>query len=209
MPHSILLKNRYRFLLVLSFLLGVVFQSHAQTQKKESKIQPFSSKTRILTGTAGLRWYNFYDMGADGLEENSNTELNLEFRHFWMVNRNIGWGLQGQTKIYMTGLFGNVGLGNMGIGPMLREYPWKNKHWQVYVQGGFLAGYDLALGDALGANRGEGMRYRTQLRTGLTYRVSNKFGIYLELGPDWEADESFTFDSRALELNIGIQLLRF
>lgn len=168
-----------------------------------------SDDTRIWTGTAGLRWYNFYVLASGGVEEQSNTEFDVEFRHLWLTSQNFGWGLQGMTQIYMTNFFGNVGLGNVGVGPLLRVYPLQNNRWQLYLEGSTIASYDLALSDALGANRSEGMRYRFGLRSGLSYRVSDKFGIYFELGPDWEADENFQFDSRALQLDVGIQLFRF
>lgn len=197
------------FLLITGFVFGCTGQISALTAQEDTlEIQPLSDDTRIWTGTAGLRWYNFYTLSSGGLQEQSNTELDLEFRHLWLTSQNFGWGLQGITQIYMTDFFGNVGLGNVGVGPLLRAYPWQNNHWQFYLEGSSMAGYDLALSDGLGANQ-EGMRYRLGLRAGLTYRMSDKFGIYLELGPDWEADESFEFDSRALQLDVGIQLFRF
>lgn len=198
-------------LLLVFVLIGIPLQTNAQQadQKSVKEIQPISDKTRIWTGTASLRWYNFYTRTSGGLEEQSNTELDLNFSHLWLSDQHFGWGLQGMTQILMTDFFGNVGLGNIGIGPVLRWYLLESNQWQPYMQGGMLIGYDLALSDALGANRSEGMRYRPGLRAGITYRVSNKFGVYMEIGPDWEADEAFEFDSRALQFDIGIQLFRF
>lgn len=196
-------------LFITAFLFGCIGKSSAQESSGQShQIQPMSGDTRIWTGSANLRWYNFYRLTSGGLEEQSNTELDLEFRHLWLTSSNFGWGLQGMTQIYMVDLFGNVGLGNVGLGPLLRVYPWQNKHWQLYLEGNSMVGYDLALSDGLGANQ-EGMRYRLGLRSGFSYRVSDKFGVYLELGPDWEASNRFEFDSRAFQLDVGIQLFRF
>lgn len=168
-----------------------------------------SDNTRIWTGTAGLRWDNFYVPSQNGVEKVSNTELNLEFRHIWMEGKDFGWGLQGITQVYMSGAFGNIGLGSIGAGPLWRVYPWLNDQWQFYLQGGGLAGYELALADASGADLSDSMKYRIGFRAGLTHRISNALGIYFEIGPDWETDSDFGFDSRALQIDIGIQLFRF
>lgn len=201
----------FAMLLVLGFIFNSTTFVQAQTpeQKKKTKIQPLSDNTRIWTGTAGLRWYNFYVPATNGVEEESNTELNLEFRHIWIEGVDFGWGLQGITQVYMSGAFGNIGLGSIGVGPLARGYPWQIDHWQFYLQGGMLAGYELALADAGGADLSDSMKYRFGLRAGMTHRLSNAFGIYFEIGPDWETESDFGFGSRALQVDIGIQLFRF
>lgn len=196
-----------------SFVFLLVLQANAQNSSSErlksESLQPLEKGTRILMGTAGLFRSTNYIPSTDGFEKLVQTRLDIEFRNLRFTGKHFGWGIQALGELFMSGTFGNVGLGTIGLGPVLRGYPWLNDRWHSYIQGGFLIGYDLALGDAIGANRSEGMRYRTGLRAGANYRVSNAFGIFLETGPDWEADDNFSFDSRAWQFNIGIQLFRF
>lgn len=211
---SILLVSKINNIVLLlgGLLLFSVFQVTAQEQASKSsgaEIRPLQQGTRIWAGTAALSRQTTYFPGTEGARKNVQTLLDVQLRWLRFTGPYFGWGLQGVGELFMSGTFGYVSLGTLGVGPVLRGYPWQNKRWQTYLQGGLLAGYDLALGDALGANSGQGMRYRPGLRAGLTYRVSNAFGIYLETGPDWEADEAFQFDSRAWRLNIGIELFRF
>lgn len=195
---------------------GLPGQASAQ-QVPEPEIRAPEKGTRMWTGTATLFRDTYYrytgnpDSGLE-LERRAQTQLELEFRNLRFINPVVSAGWQGLGQIYMDGTFGNIGLGAAALGPLVRAYPFSQRdgqHWQLYTQAGFLAGANLALGDAYGANAGEGARYRTGLRAGVTHRISNAFGIYLETGPDWEADEQFDFDSQAWQFEVGIQLFRF
>lgn len=178
----------------------------AQESPENEQLKSFRSDVGIVGLAANLQWYNYYSIFGD--EMNSNTELELQFRNIRMISSHVGIGYKALGNVYMTGFFEAAGVGSAGIGPMLRYYPLENTRWQPYLQGSGLIAYNLALADALGAND-EGVRFRTAMRAGLTYRVSNAFGIFLEAGPTWEYEPSFTLDSRALQIEIGIELFRF
>jgi hypothetical protein len=110
----------------------------------------------------------------------------------------------------MNGLFEEVSFGESGIGPMVRYYPLESERWQPYVQAGAFVGYKLALGDVeMEVNNDSGIRYRAALQAGLTYRVINDFGIFLEVGPVWDYAPGFELDSRALQIDLGIELFLF
>lgn len=214
---------KYSYHTILASILILVFtlpenlaaqrETDAETPAVSAKFHTPKTGTRIWTGSAGLfRETRYIIDSQDELEANVQTYLDLEFSRLRFMNPVISLGMRGMGKLYMEGTLGNVALGTIGIGPLLRVYPFAksmNSHWQIYTQGSFLAGYDLALGDAIGANRSEGLRYRSGLRLGVTHRFSNAFGVFMETGPDWEADETFRFDSRAWQFEVGIQLFRF
>lgn len=184
-------------------------QALGDSLRQDTQLQPPAAGTRLWTGTASLRREVHYFPGIDGTEKDVQTLLDIEFRWLRHTSRNFGWGVQGFGELFMSGTFGNVALGTLGVGPVLRGYPWQSNRWQTYLQANFLAGYDMALADAIGANRSEGMRYRPGLQAGISRRLSNTLGLYLEAGPVWEADETFQFDSRGIQLDLGIQLFRF
>lgn len=197
------------------FPYAAAAQSERERERSSTseEIKSPESGTIVWTGTAGLfidSYYRYSTNPDEGLEKHHQTWLDLEFRRMRFLSPSWAAGLQGLGQLYMDGTFGNIGLGAIGVGPMVRFYPFQTKSsWQFYTQGGFLAGFNMALGDALGANAGEGFRLRTDLRAGATYRFSNSFGVYLETGPVWEADEEIRFDSHGWQLEVGIQLFRF
>lgn len=205
--------NRFIPFLIFGMVLFVAANVKAQRVSSDSStttsIQPIQKGTKIWTGTAGVNRQTFFEPEVEGFEKEVQTRLDIAFQYLRSTHRDFSWGISVQTELFMSGTFGNLALGKAAVGPLLRGYPWQNERWQSYLQFGFLIGYDLALADAVGANRSEGVRVRPGLRAGLTYRVSNSFGIFLETGPDWEANQSFEFDSRSWQLNVGIQLFRF
>lgn len=199
------------------FIVAAVLPGQATAQQSsEQEIHAPEKGTRIWTGTAALIYQTNYRSNPNNseleLEPDTQTQLDLEFRNLRHLSPSVSLGWYGRGQLFMDGAFNNIGLGAIGLGPLVRIYPFSqrgNERWQFYTQAGFMAGANLALGDAYGANAGEGARYRTGLRAGVTHRISNAFGIYLETGPDWEADDQFQFDSNAWQFEVGIQLFRF
>ncbi|HEX6983396.1 MAG TPA: hypothetical protein VF181_11615 [Balneolaceae bacterium] len=179
----------------------------AQQPPEDEQFKPLRSDVGIVGLSAKLHWYNFYSPFQD--EMNSNTELELQFRNIRMLSSHVGVGYKAFASVYMTGFFEGAGIDAAAIGPMLRYYLLETTRWQPYLQGSALIGYNLALADALGANTGEGVGFRTALRAGLTYKVTNAFGIFLEAGPTWEYDSGFSLDAHALQVDFGIQLFLF
>ena len=196
---------------ILGLSLGAI-ELHAQAPKPErveEQLQPLGSGTGILALTGNLRWHTFYIPRSTGPEEESQTELQVEFRNIRMLSSHIGIGYRTFATVFMSGFFEGGGLGGVALGPVARYYPLKSSRWQPYLQGNLLAGYNLALSDALGINDVGGVRFRSGLRGGLGYKFSNAFGMFFELGPSWEYSESLELDSRAIQFNVGIELFRF
>lgn len=183
----------------------------AQTNeaKKSEQLQPLRSGVGILNFTGNMSWENTYMLSPDGLTEQTNTELQVEFQNIRMLSPHFGLGYSFFTTVFMSGFFEGGGLGGVGAGTAARYYPLDTKRWQPYLEGNFSAGYNLALSDAIGINDVGGFRYRTGLRAGLNYRVSNAFGLFIEIGPSWEYSEELQMDSRAFLIEIGIVLFRF
>lgn len=203
-----------QFSLILVFALGVAVSTNtsaAQTAaaKQKKQLQSLRSGIGILAFTGNLRWRNYYIGTSEGLKEESQIELQAEFRSIYMLSPHVGLGYRTFATVFMTGFFEGGGLGGVALGPIVRYYPLKSSRWQPYLQGNLLAGYNLALSDALGINDVGGIRYRSGLRGGLGYKFSNAFGMFFELGPSWEYSESLRLDSRAIQFNIGVELFRF
>ncbi|HET6527464.1 MAG TPA: hypothetical protein VFG39_01815 [Balneolaceae bacterium] len=193
--------------LVIFGLVIITSPLKAQQSSEKEQLEPLRSDVGIVGLSANLHWHNYYSPLED--EMNSNTDLKLQFQNIRMLSRHVGIGYKAFANMHITGFFEDFGIGAGALGPMLRYYPFESVRWQPYLQGGALIGLNLALSDPLGANTDEGVRFRTFLRAGLTYKVSNNFGIFLEAGPTWEYDTGLSLDAHALQVDFGIQLFLF
>ena len=126
-----------------------------------------------------------------------------------MLGSHLGLGYKFFSTVFMSGFFEGGGLGGGGVGPVARYYPLKTSRWQPYLQGSLAAGFNLALSDAQDINDVGGFRFRSGLRGGLGYRISNALGLFLGIGPTWEYGQGFHLDSRALQIDLGIELYQF
>lgn len=179
----------------------------AQELPQKEQLKPLKSDVGIVGFTADLHWYNYASTGNNTY---SATKLELEFRNVRLMSSHVGIGFKLFGSISMNGFFEGVSYGESGIGPVLRYYPLESKRWQPYFQADALLGYKLTLAGAPEyANNDNGIRYRTSLQAGFTYRVSNAFGIFFEVGPAWDYGGGFDLDTRAVQANIGIELFRF
>lgn len=201
--HSLYSKLLGIFCLVILGLAIITSPLKAQQSSEKEQLEPLRSDVGIVGLTANLHWYDYS-------AANTHTELEIEFRNIRLLSSHVGVGYKVFGSVTMAGLFEDVNFGESGIGPILRYYPLESKRWQPYVQAGAFVGYKLALGDIeMDVNDDTGIRYRTSLRAGLTYRVTNAFGIFLEAGPTWDYASGFELDSRALQIDLGIELFLF
>lgn len=194
-------------IIIFAFVSMAVITSplKAQETSEKEQLKSLRSDVGIVGLTGHLGWHNYYTV-SDGMD--SDIELEVEFRNVRMMSSHVGIGYKFFGGISFVGPFDEIRFGESGIGPMLRYYPFDSKKWQPYLQASSLLGYQLTLGDAPEAVN-SGIRFRTSLKAGLTYRVTNSFGIFLEFGPAWDYDSAFSLDTNALRLNIGIELFRF
>lgn len=200
-------------LLLSMMLVGKnYYTSIAQTNNSANnseQIMPLHSGVNIIDFTGKLhvlKTYYCVNCGHDGIWK---TELQVEIRNINMLNSNLGLGYKALVTVYMTGFLKKGGFGGIGAGPLVRYYPLNTKKWQPYLQIGFLASSNLALGSAKDVGHTANFRYRANLRGGLSYRMSNAFGLFLEVGRTWEYVNTFDLAARSLQFQLGFELFRF
>ncbi len=179
--------------------------------EEEKQILPLRSGVGITGLTGDIKVHNFYTCTPE-CDGRWQTELQFEIRNIRMLSRQFGIGYKGLATVFMAGFFEGGGLGGIGAGPLIRFYPLKTTKWQPYLQTGFLAGYNLALSNAIGIGDVDGFRYRADIRAGLTYRVTNALGLFFEIGRIWEYENNesnFEMIARGYQIQIGIELFNF
>lgn len=204
---TICLRKYILSLLLLMFVLGTV-GSEAQTVDS-NQLKSLRSDVGIIGLTANFKELNdFHYMGSETLEPDTNTELEFVIRNVRTISPRAGVGFQILTSFFSGD--SDFGIGSWGFGPVIRGYPLERNQWQPYFEADALFGNNMALGELADTRTGgNGFRVRLGLRAGLTYRVSNNFGFFVEGGSDWESSRFFKSDARAWQLNFGIDLYRF
>lgn len=199
-----------KLLLVLSVLFFVAgsIPSVAQTSNTD-RLKSLRSDVGIIGLTANFSWMNdFKYKGNDPLQEDTNSELEFVIRDVRTISPRAAVGFQILTSFFAGD--SDFGLGGWGIGPVVRGYPFHRDQWQPYFEADALFGSNMGLGDlADSRTAADGFRVRLGMRGGLTYRINNHFGLFLEGGPDWEGSRFFNSDAMAWQLNFGIDLYRF
>ncbi len=195
-------------LVLVMILLAGALPLQAQ-EAGDSGLQPLRSDVGIIGVTANIDAMGRYTyMGSDTLLAGTNSELEFEFRDVRMASPRIGVGFQAMTSVFVDG--SNFGFGSWGLGPVVRGYPLKTPQWQPYFQADALFGNNMGVGELADTRTGaDGFRIRMGLRGGMAYRLSNKLGLFFEVGYDWESSEFFRADARVLQFNIGLDLYRF
>lgn len=200
-------------ILVISIFLISATVLRGQSPGDNATIQPLRSDVGINGLTVNLHSLGDYSyLGNDTLQTDGSSELEFVFRNVRMMSPRVGVGFQvlGSFFVDNSGDESSFGIGSWGIGPMLRAYPFKTNRFQPYVQGKALFGNNMAVGELANTRTGgEGFRVRLGLRGGAAYRISNAFGFFVEVGPDWESGRLFRADARTMQVNIGIDLYRF
>jgi hypothetical protein len=205
------------YLFILFLISFNTYPLAAQSAKTDNdQLQPLHSGVKLYDFTGNLRWETNYDAffdpsGNRQVEKHSETTLSVQLRNIYLLDAYVGIGYRLLALAAMDDFFKGTVYGGVGGGPMVRIYPIQNLRWQPYLQGGFVAGYDLALN---GFAQYNGVSYRTGLRAGLDYRFTNAFSLFLEIGPEWIYGQGLHLylhkqHIHALNINIGIELLRF
>lgn len=192
------------------FFIGGGYTTFAQTgSTNQNELKSLRSDVGLIGLTANFRWLNdFHYMGNKNLQPDSNNELEFIIRNVRTISPRAGVGFQILTSFFAGD--SDFGIGSWGIGPVVRGYPLERDQWQPYFEADALFGNNMALGELADTqNGGDGFRVRFGLRGGVTYRVNNTFGFFVEGGPDWESSRFFRSDARAWQLNFGIDLYRF
>lgn len=201
------------FLLLIGLSLLLNAPAYAQTQN-QNRLESLRSDVGIHGLTANFHWLNDMTyMGNDTLQYDGSSELELVYRNVRMMTPHLGVGYQLLTSFFVNGTSDGgpaFGVGSWGLGPVIRAYPFSTERFQPYVQAKALMGNNMAIGRlANTADASEGFRVRLGLRAGVAYRINNNLGFFVEFGPDWGSGRIFRADSRAYQLNVGIDLYRF
>src|SRR5699024_1484252 len=150
------------------------------------QLKPLKRGVHIYTFTGNLNWHTYYALTPTaGLSKESQTELYAAFQNITMLNAHFGLGYKFFTTVYMYGFFDGIGLGSVGLGPVARYFPLKSTRWQPYLQASFSAGYNLASTDKYIRNDDE-FAFIGALQAGLSYKLSDRVGLFIEAGPNWQ-----------------------
>jgi hypothetical protein len=193
-------------------LIPVSFVS-AQTAQSDVGLKPLRSDVGINGLTANFDGLaRFKNLGHDTLHFDNSAELEFVFHDVRMMSQRLGVGFQVLLGFFTNSTPGKpgFGLGSWGLGPTVRLYPFRTNRVQPYVQAKALLGDNMGVGNLDNTmNRANGFRMRLGMRAGIALRIINSFGIFADVGPDWESSALFKADAMAWQLNIGIDLYRF
>lgn len=149
-------------------------------------------------------------LGNDTLSFDGSSELEFVYRDVRMMSQRLGVGFQILTSFFQDAPESNFGVGSWGIGPIIRAYPFRTDRFQPYVQFNVLAGKNFAVGElANTTDTFDGFRMRLGLRAGTALRITNRLGVFGEVGYDWGSGAFFKADARALQANFGIDYYLF
>lgn len=199
----------------------------AQNQDKD-QFQSLRSDVGIIGLKANIQSLNSFerldtDSTSTPLLEDGSTELEFVLRNVRMISPRLGVGFQVLTSFFVNGDVGETqpngenisgddpefGIGSWGLGPVVRAYPFRTDRFQPYVEAEALFGNNLGVGDLADSQRQGGFRVRMGLRGGAAFRITNRLGLFIEAGPDWESGRIFKPDARTLQINFGIDIYRF
>lgn len=196
-------------------LVGLI--SHpvvAQTTAPESadKFESLRSDVGIHGLTVNIHQLGnvTYKGGRDTLRFDDSSELEFVYRNVRMMSQRLGVGYRVLTSFYTGGDGNGFGVGSWGVGPVIRAYPFRSDQVQPYVQLNSLFGNNLGVGKLANTrNVANGFRVRLGTKAGVAVRLTNKLGLFAEVGYEWESPRIFRADARALQANIGIDFYWF
>jgi hypothetical protein len=197
-------------LLVIGLSSNFVLAQSTDNETPNNELKSLRSDVGIHGLTANFHWLaDFKYLGSDTLRNDGSSELEFVYRDVRMMSQRLGVGFQVVTSFFVNSDESDFGIGSWGVGPILRAYPFKSDQFQPYVQANVLLGNNLAVSELANTTSGNGFRMRLGLRGGFAYRLSNSWGIFTEVGYDWESGSFFKADSRALQANIGFDYYLF
>lgn len=201
--------------LLAGMLFGGCLPALAQTPPDADGdgILPLRSDVGINGLKANFHWLSdFTYLKDDSLEMDGSSELEIVFRDVRMLMPRVGVGFQVLTSFFVDGPNDgkSFGIGSWGLGPVVRGYPIKTDRFQPYFEASALFGNNMAVSTMANSKEGgDGFRVRLGLRGGLAVRLTNRFGFFIEGGPDWGSSRLFKADARAWQINFGIDVYRF
>lgn len=207
--------NLFIFSVLIIFAIGFSSQSataqSTNSSEQDNQLQELRSDVGIHGLTVNLHALSDADyLGNDTLSFDGSSEIELVYRDVRMMSQRLGVGFQILTSIFTDGENADFGLASWGIGPIVRAYPFRTDRFQPYAQLNMLLGKNFAIAEF--ANAGDtfdGFRMRLGMRAGTAYRISNNWGVFGEVGYDWGSSTFFKADTRALQVNIGVDFYLF
>tara|TARA_R110002124_G_scaffold216122_2_gene381915 strand:+ start:7600 stop:8199 length:600 start_codon:yes stop_codon:yes gene_type:complete len=194
-------------LLILLFLLIPWRSGFSQSETGITGIQKGMS---IWEFSGAITHNKNFIAGPSGYETIRNTIISTDFNYIRLLNNRFGVGVKGFTKIFISDGFDGIDIGTIALGPIARTYFYNKDLLGFYFDASYLIGYDMQLSDAFGSIQNGDVRFRTSLRLGSSYRVTNSLGLFIEFGPDWEGDfPRVETDAKGVELSLGFQLFKF
>jgi len=194
-----------------SVISNVIYAQSQSSSADNNGIRPLNYDVGIHGLTANTHWLSdlHYKGNTDSLSFDGSSELEFVYRNVRTMFPRLGVGYQVMASFFTDGENANFGVGGWGVGPIVRAYPFKTDQIQPYVQLNSLFGNNMGLGTLANTNKDLGFRVRFGLRAGIAIRLSETFGLFTEIGYDWESDRLFKSDSRNLQANIGIDYYLF
>lgn len=198
-------------LIILAMAIVLPWSVNAQSDSESDRnFRSLQKNSTIWAGSGSINHNKDYMATADGYETIRNTEISIDLKYLKLTGSNIGLGVHGFGSIFISDGFGSVGSGKLALGPVARYLFFQKNAVNLYLEGSYLLGYNLALNDASGSTDNNDVRFRSSLKFGSSYRFSNNIGIFMEVGPEWEGDfPGFNSDARGVHLSIGFQLFKF
>lgn len=194
------------------FVIGIVLFSFfaLPAAAQSDQFEGLRSDVGIHGLTANIHQFgNFTYKGTDTLQTDGSSELEFVYRNVRMMSPRVGVGYQVLTSFFVDGPNSSFGVGSWGAGPVLRGYPFKTDRFQPYAQLNSLIGNNLGLGRLANTDQADGIRIRLGVRAGAAFHITNKLGIFGEVGYDWESSTLFKAEARKLQVNLGVDLYLF
>lgn len=208
------LTNFFTFAVLIILSIGL-FSQPVAAQSINSSSQNQLNKLRSDVGIHGLT-ANIHALGDvsylgnDTLSFDGSSELEFVYRDVRMMSPRLGVGFQILAGFFQDGENANFGIGSWGLGPIVRAYPFKTDRFQPYAQFNMLAGKNFAVGHLANAtDTFDGFRMRLGLRAGTAVRITDRLGLFGEVGYDWGSSSLFKADARALQVNFGVDYYLF
>ncbi|NGP89145.1 hypothetical protein [Fodinibius halophilus] len=208
----------YYFGIVASAALLIVMISHpvsaqsGTTPNQDDQFESLRSDVGIHGLTANIHQLSdlTYKGNSDSLTFDNTSELEFVYRNVRMMSQRLGVGYQLMTSFYTGGDDSGFGVGSWGLGPVIRAYPFRSDQVQPYAQFNSMFGNNLGLSRLANTqDLSKGFRVRFGVRAGLAVRIANSFGLFTEVGYDWESSRIFRADSRAFQANVGFDFYLF
>lgn len=194
-------------IIVLTLLMFMAYQPLI-AQDSDPPLSSLQKGSVINSGTGNIQVEKYFDI-SNGLEAERFTQLFFQIKHIRLLNKQFGVGVSGFSNLFIEEGLSAFELSTFALGPVFRAYFLEKNRLQLYGDGHVLVALNTELGDASGFSQNNERNFNSGLRFGANYLLSDRTGIFMEIGPEWESEslDIFTTTARAIQLNIGIQFL--